>query len=283
VDGDGTPDFGAGAPDNDTRASSGGAAYVFYGPGAGGEASGADARIYGTSVPHVGRTIAGAGDTDGDGIDDILLGTDGNTGIAALVLGPPAATMYFESADALFQAESANDFLGGDANELSGAGDVDGDGYDDVWLGAYGNDDGGVSAGKAYLVSGPMSGTVDLFLGTTASVQGSPRDMLLGQGLAEVGDLDGDGHVDAVIGAGGDPRYGTSTGATFVFYGPVAGTLDILDADATFFGDSAGDTLGVSTAAGDLTGDGVPDLLIGSLYEEGDVRGSGSAWVIPGG
>ena len=283
VNGDGNGDFAAGAPQNTTRSSNGGAVYVFFGGASGtGSASAADSRIYGSTAVHAGTTVSGAGDTDGDGIDDLLVGTDGNVGQVALFLGPPDATTYFSSSDAMIKAENASDYLAGDNNQLSAAGDVNGDGLGDVWLGAYGYDGVASNAGKAYLLHGPLTGSLDLFVDSDASISGTTASALLGMGLTEVGDLDGDGFADGVVGAVGANRYGTYTGAAWLFYGPISGNADDSDADVSFVGNGAGDFAGTGTAVGEVTGDGLMDLVVGAYAEDGDSTGSGSAWVIPG-
>jgi hypothetical protein len=93
---------------------------------------------------------------------------------------------------------------------------------------------------------------------------------------------DDDCTSDTIVGAKAASRYGSYTGASFLFYGPLSGSLDDTDADAQFLGNSGSDTAGGSSAAGDLTGDGVLDLLIGAYGEDGDATGSGSAWIVPG-
>jgi hypothetical protein len=100
--------------------------------------------------------VAGAGDVDGDGLDDLLVAaTDASVGTSRngevyLVLGsvtPAGASLSTAAWDAY--GESGSDHLG---SGLTGAGDVDGDGLDDFLLGAYANDAAGTSAGRAYLV-----------------------------------------------------------------------------------------------------------------------------------
>jgi hypothetical protein len=276
VNGDGVPDFAAGAPDNTTRNFAGGAAYIFFGGVSGTHtASSASARIYGTTPLGVGWAVAGAGDTDGDGLDDVLVGAlYGGASKVALFLGPPT-TGYFSSADATM-SESGT-YLGGAANTMTSAGDVDGDGYDDVWLSAIATSS---NAGAVYLLRGPLAGSVDLSLEATATISGSSANLILGQGLARIPDVDGDGDDEVLVGATGSSRYGRYTGAAYLYYGPLVGTFDEGDADATFYGNNAEEFMGASLAGGqDLTGDGFPDLLMGAYYGTGDASTAGSAWV----
>ena len=108
-----------------------------------------------------GRSVAGAGDVNGDGLDDILIGTpndeDGGNiaGQTYLILGRGAADWGMDydlsNADASFLGEDADDWSGW---SVAGAGDVNGDGLDDILIGAYQDDDGGNGAGQTYLILG---------------------------------------------------------------------------------------------------------------------------------
>jgi hypothetical protein len=110
------------------------------------------------------RKVSSAGDVDGDGLDDLLLGARTNgaggssAGKAYLILGSsllpatPPVTIDLSLADHSFVGENVYDSAGA---SVSSAGDVDGDGFDDLLVGAEGVDSGGVSAGSAYLLLSP--------------------------------------------------------------------------------------------------------------------------------
>jgi hypothetical protein len=127
---------------------------------ASGSLSAADATYTGEAAyDYAGYSVSGAGDVDGDGFDDLLVGArynDANgidAGAAYLVLGSATpGDLTLSAADAKYSGEAAYDYAG---YSVSGAGDVDGDGLDDLVVGAYGDDAGGASAGAAYLVLAP--------------------------------------------------------------------------------------------------------------------------------
>ncbi len=211
-----------------------------------------------------GYQVSATGDLDGNGTGDILVGAyahDGNRGAVYVFDGPASGQLTSDDADALLLGETSHDRAGW---RVSGGGDVDGDGHDDILVGAIEfNSD----AGRVYLVAGPVSGTTSL--ADARAVFDSPSaTTFLGWGASISQDLDGDGLADPAMGA---PRltlsYTSIRGAAFVYYGPVEGQHDVEDADTTFYSrtnpggdfDDAGEEL---VDLGDTDGDGYDDLLI---------------------
>src|SRR6185369_17119076 len=122
------------------------------------------------------------------------------------------------------------------------AGDLNGDGFDDIILGT--DIAGPGFAGQVFVFNGPLSG-----LRTAASadaiITGSFSNESFGASVAS-GDLDGDGINDLIVGAPRFPLNGNDTGRSYVFYGPVAGSMIATDADAILFGENINDGFGTS-------------------------------------
>jgi hypothetical protein len=277
VDSDGFDDLLVGARCNDEGGGCAGAAYLVLGPVSGDlDLGSADARLVGEEVmDYAGISVSGAGDVDGDGFDDLLVGA--YDGAAYLVLGPVSGDFDLGSADARLIGEAATDYAG---FSVSGAGDVDGDGFDDLLVGAFGNDTGGVEAGTAYLVLGPVSGALDLS-GARARLIGEASADYAGQSVSGAGDVDGDGFDDLLVGAPQNGTSGSRVGAGYMVLGPVSGDLDLGSADARLIGEDANDNAGSSVSgAGDVNGDGFDDLLVGA--DDAGGSGAGVAYLVLG-
>ena len=240
---------------------------------------------------YAGYSVSGAGDVNGDGYDDILIGAISNkdgsgafTGKTYLIFGNITGwnvNMTLNStANASFIGENSEDYSG---CSVSGAGDVNGDGYADILIGALNNDDGtGINAGKTYLIFGKSSGwKINATLNTTANASfiGENNGDNSGCSVSGAGDVNGDGYDDILIGANyGGHGLGDRYGKTYLIFGKSSGwkvnaTLNTT-ANASFVGENDEDHSGCSVSgAGDVNGDGYDDILIGAYQGGLDFHG----------
>ena len=234
----------------------------------------ADVTVFGVEAEdRLGSSVA-TGDMNGDSYDDLIAGAPGagDGGATYVIFGSPALTgvLLLETtpADVTILGGEAGDHLG----ESVASGDVNGDGYDDLAAGAPGDDPaGGENAGGAILVYGSGSLPAEIDLASTTPdfwVAGDDPADQLGR-IVALGDVNGDGYDDLVVGALGAGEAGRpETGATYVVHGArtLSGGRDLNShyPDANLIGRAPGDRLGGAVATGDVTGDGVPDLMTGA-------------------
>ena len=264
-----------------------GGVYVHFGPLSADAAMTADTVIHGAaSADYLGVAAVGVEDLDGDRYDELLLGAPGQdsggskAGAAYLIQGP------FSSASASALAHTT--YVGADADDqagtaLSWAGDVDGDGVGDLLVGAAEADRGLAYSGVVYLVSGALSGNVDLGRDAEAEIYGAAVYETLGRGdsLTTLGDIDGDGLADFAMGTIAYDGGAEDAGGVLLFQGPVSGVLDLDDADGAFFGSATNAGLGLAVRGGhDHDGDGTDDLYVGEPLHSALADEAGALFVI---
>jgi hypothetical protein len=208
-----------------------------------------------------GTSVDNAHDVNGDGYDDLIVGAvdallpSGDVGGQAHVFhGGPAGvstspdwTTYGETQFAQY------------GHAVSWAGDVNGDGYADVLVGAPNHAHGHSAEGKAYVYLG---GPLGLDTSPVWTFEGDATGSLLGWDVAAVGDVNRDGFGDIVVGAPEhDPRGGTTEGAAFVFLGHAGG---VSAAPAWSILGPVGSETGYAVGGGDFDGDAFSDVIVGA-------------------
>jgi hypothetical protein len=316
INGDGVDDLIIGAdradPNGNTWA---GESYVVFGGagvGAGGaielsSLSGANGFVLSgiDAYDQSGRSVSGAGDINGDGVDDLIIGAyradpngNGSAGESYVVFG--AANVGAGGAIELSSLNGANGFVlnGIDAGDLSGvsvsgAGDVNGDGVDDLIIGArLASPNGNNFAGESYVVFGAANvgagGAIELSSLNGANgfvINGIDAGDFSGVSVSGAGDVNGDAIDDLIIGARrADPNGNTWAGESYVVFGGAGvgagGAIELSSLSGAngfvLSGIDAYDYSGRSVSgAGDINGDGVDDLIIGA--NRADPNGNGSA------
>ncbi|MEZ5119454.1 MAG: hypothetical protein R2686_06055 [Candidatus Nanopelagicales bacterium] len=289
VNRDGYDDVLVGAPGsaNNNRVYSG-SAYVVFG---GEDTSTIDLanlgdrgfRIDGaTESSDIGRRLAGAGDVNGDGYDDVLLGARRTPADLAYVVfayvvfgGPHTTTVDLNALGARgFRIDPPESEFG--AYEMDGAGDINADGFDDLIFGDPSARPASTNyrraSGSSYVVFGGPTTDVDLAdLGDRGfRIDGTP-DIRFGDRVAGAGDVNGDRVDDLLIGAPGGTPFPSGEGpppTSYVIFGGNADALNLKN-----LGDRGVKIAGSPFAApGDVDGDGVNDVLIRTVSGAGDDR-----------
>ncbi|MDC0947250.1 integrin alpha, partial [Nitrospinaceae bacterium] len=256
--------------------------------------AGADVRIDGqNSNDRFGFSVSSAGDFNGDGIDDVIVGAwadDNNSlntsGSAFIFFGGITGTKRADAdADVIIDGQSQNDKFG---YSVSSAGDFNGDGKGDVIVGAFADDNNSLGAsGSAFIFFGGITGTKRADADADVILNGQSGSDQFGVSVASAGDFNGDGKDDVIVGAYQDDNNSQNgSGSAFIFFGGITGTKRAdADADVIIDGQNSNNRLGRSvSSAGDFNGDGKDDVIVGAYLDDNNsANNSGSAFIFFGG
>lgn len=239
----------------------------------------------GVALAGAGNSVA-TGDLNGDGLDEIIVGASddndaGNDAGAVYILYPPfhrnvtSLSRYIK-----YTGENRDDELG----KSVATGDVNGDGYDDVIIGAPSEDTVGHDAGAAYIIYGQGRRLGGGSIARVEKLLGERGNDKTGYSVAANGNVNNDGYDDILIGSYEDSSASQNSGSVYLVYGRAmqlnTNTLRIF---AEFTGEYVDDNAGSSVAFGDINGDGYSDILVGAI-NAGNARVpfSGAVYIIYG-
>ncbi|PZU93160.1 MAG: hypothetical protein DCE90_17065 [Pseudanabaena sp.] len=316
INGDGLDDLIIGADRADPNGSSSGESYVVFGSRSGFSSTLNLSDLNGTNgfairgkaaYDYSGFSVSSAGDINGDGLDDLIIGAyradpnDPDSGESYVVFGSRSG---FSSTLNLSDLNGTNGFAirGKAAYDYSGfsvssAGDINGDGLDDLIIGAYRADPNDPDSGESYVVFGSRSGfssTLNLsdLNGTNGfAIRGKAAYDYSGFSVSSAGDINGDGLDDLIIGADRADPNGSASGESYVVFGSRSGfssTLNLSELNGTngfaISGKATGDRSGISvSSAGDINGDGLDDLIIGAPFADPNgIDRAGQSYVVYG-
>ena len=252
-------------------------------------------------VPAVAKDYLGwevaTGDFNGDGISDVAMSavgddTNGSDSGAVYITLSWSASL-FEATDVSVGSATVTMYGEGRLDRagysLSNAGDVCGDGRDDLLVGTFAKEGLSGGAGQVYLVCGATieasGGTIDLLTQADAVIVGAFVGDEFGTEVAGVGDVNNDGFDDFVVGAPNYSDISPGRGAAFLFFGPVSGTLFAgTDEGARIDGAQSNSSFGIAIAGiGDTDNDGFDDFVIGAPRDTTAAAKAGAVYVFEGG
>ncbi len=300
LDGDGVTDIAAGAPQFETPTSNRGAVWIMFlnsdgtvkaeqkiSAGIGGFTGSLDVGgLFGDRVANI-------GDLDGDGVVDLAVGNhrddDGGTDRGALWI------LFLNTDGTVKASQKISDTAGGFTGVLDNSddfgigvdsvGDLDGDGRNELAVGAYRDDDGGPNTGAVWILFLNSNGTVSSHA-KIAGLSGVNNDDRFGTMVAGLGDVDNDGIPDLGVSAPNSDDGGSNRGSAYVVFlnsdATVKGHQKISDTAGNFTGVlDDGDVFGqIVEGLGDVDGDGIFDLGVGAVLDDDGGPNRGAVWLL---
>jgi hypothetical protein len=294
VNGDSYADVVIGAPYRSNGQTNEGAAYVYYGSPTGIIEASAWISESNIIYSQMGYSVASA-NVNGDAYSDVIIGQPGYPGTSPNFTG--RVLVYYGSSGGIANPPSwtatQQDYYFSLGMHVASAGDVNGDGYEDVMAQAYSYDEGSGRVGAVYVwygSSGGLGHAGPCRYGADWMAVGSQVNGMFGLAGGSAGDVNGDGYDDLLVGAPGydvtAPGTISNAGAAFLWYGSASGLGDagtVANADWAFYGDKAEGMMGWSAGtAGDFNADGYDDLVIGAGQYSDAYTNEGKAWVFYG-
>lgn len=252
MNGDGYGDLMVGAPLSEAGEVDEGIVYLYFGSATGLPATASMNFQLNNAGANVGESVCTAGDVNGDGYSDMIIGARiyGTSGAAAIFHGGPYAMSLVNSG--LRAGGAINAELGW---SVAQAGDVNGDGYSDVLVGAPQAENGEVAEGLVHVHMGSAAG---LSMVPALTLEANVANAQFGFSVGTAGDVNGDGYADVIVGA----PLSNNIGRAYVFLGSPAG---LNTAPSRTYTGAAASRLGYSVGtAGDINADGYSEVLVGA-------------------
>ncbi len=228
---------------------------------------------------YFGWSVSTAGDVNGDGYSDVIVGApqydNVRTNDGRVYVYHGSSSGLSATANWTAESDTASAWFG---CSVSTAGDVNGDGFSDVIVGAYWYDNGQMNEGRAFVYHGSSSG---LSASANWTAESDQADARFGYSVSTGGDVNGDGYSDVIVGAFRYDNGQLDEGRAYVYHGSSSG----LSATANWIveSDQGGAWFGCSVStAGDVNGDGYSDVIVGAYQYDNGQTDEGRAFVYHG-
>lgn len=280
VNGDGYSDVLVGAPYYDGGQTDEGAVFLYLGSSTGLNTNPAKILEINQTEANFGISVAMAGDVNGDRHSDILIGAHRYDNGQ---LNEGAAFLYYGNAVSVgagavtLEANQAGAMMG---YSVASAGDVTGDGYTDVMVGARLYSNGQTYEGAVFIYKGSASG---LIKDNPQRLESDQADSRFGHSIAPAGDVNGDQIADIIVGAYLYDSTQVNQGAAFLYFGTASSQMPVSSRTMITLQQKEAQFGWAVAAAGDVNGDGFSDFMVGARYYDNEKANEGGAFIYYGG